>query len=67
MNKKVILMILDGWGITNDPTVSAVDNANTPFVDSLYKNYPHAQLRTDENMLVCQKGKWEILKLVISI
>ena len=40
-------MILDGWGITNDPNVSAVDHANTPFVDSLYNQYPHAQLRTD--------------------
>ncbi|MCH2035004.1 MAG: 2,3-bisphosphoglycerate-independent phosphoglycerate mutase [Tenacibaculum sp.] len=47
MNKKVILMILDGWGISPDPKVSAVDKANTPFIDSLYKNYPHSELRTD--------------------
>lgn len=47
MNKKVILMILDGWGISNDPTKSAVDQAHTPFIDSLYKKYPHGQLRTD--------------------
>ena len=47
MNKKVILMILDGWGISPDPKVSAVDKANTPFIDSLYKNYPHSKLRTD--------------------
>jgi 2,3-bisphosphoglycerate-independent phosphoglycerate mutase len=47
MNKKVILMILDGWGKSPDPKVSAVDNANTPFIDSLYKNYPNASLRTD--------------------
>ncbi len=47
MNKKVILMILDGWGHSPDPKVSAIDNANTPFVDSLYKNYPNAELRTD--------------------
>ncbi len=40
-------MILDGWGIAPDPTVSAVDQAETPFVDSLYKKYPNAQLRTD--------------------
>ncbi len=46
MNKKVILMILDGWGITQDPQVSAIAQANTPFVDSLYINYPHAQLLT---------------------
>ncbi|MBC5835341.1 2,3-bisphosphoglycerate-independent phosphoglycerate mutase [Flavobacterium sp. F372] len=47
MNKKVILMILDGWGHSPDPKVSAIDNANTPFIDALYKNFPNAELRTD--------------------
>jgi 2,3-bisphosphoglycerate-independent phosphoglycerate mutase len=47
MNKKVILMILDGWGIAPDKKVSAPDNANVPFINSLYKKYPTAQLRTD--------------------
>tara|TARA_B110000908_G_scaffold171931_1_gene236593 strand:- start:395 stop:1912 length:1518 start_codon:yes stop_codon:yes gene_type:complete len=47
MNKKVILMILDGWGTSPDPKVSAIDHAETPFIDSLYKNYPNASLRTD--------------------
>ncbi len=40
-------MILDGWGMAPDKTVSAVDQAKTPFMDSLYTKYPHAQLRTD--------------------
>ena len=47
MNKKVILMILDGWGKSPDPEVSAIDHANTPFIDSLYTIYPNASLRTD--------------------
>jgi 2,3-bisphosphoglycerate-independent phosphoglycerate mutase len=47
MNKKVILMILDGWGKSPDPKVSAIDNANVPFINSLYQNYPNATLRTD--------------------
>ena len=47
MNKKVILMILDGWGKSPDPKVSAIDNAETPFIDSLYKDFPNASLRTD--------------------
>ena len=47
MNKKVLLLILDGWGIAPDPSVSAVDQANTPYVDSLYNRFPHGQLRTD--------------------
>ena len=46
MNKKVILMILDGWGFAPNKEVSAVDQANTPFIDSLYTKYPHAQLLT---------------------
>jgi 2,3-bisphosphoglycerate-independent phosphoglycerate mutase len=47
MNKKVILMILDGWGKSPNPKVSAIDNANVPFINSLYTKYPNAQLRTD--------------------
>ncbi|MCF6349085.1 MAG: 2,3-bisphosphoglycerate-independent phosphoglycerate mutase [Flavobacteriaceae bacterium] len=47
MNKKVILIILDGWGITQNPEISAIAKANTPFINSLYQKYPHAQLRTD--------------------
>ena len=39
-------MILDGWGQAPDKTVSAVDNAQTPFIDSLYDRFPHAQLLT---------------------
>lgn len=40
-------MILDGWGKSPDPKVSAIDNANIPFINSLYENYPSAHLRTD--------------------
>lgn len=40
-------MILDGWGKSPDPKVSAIDQANTPFIDSLYIKYPNASLRTD--------------------
>ena len=47
MSQKAILMILDGWGKSPDPSVSAVDQAKTPFIDSLYENYAHNSLRTD--------------------
>lgn len=39
-------MILDGWGITQDPKVSAVAQANTPYFDSLLENYPNGRLLT---------------------
>ncbi len=45
-NQKVALVILDGWGHAKDPKRSAIDMANTPFVDSLYKNHPNAELIT---------------------
>jgi 2,3-bisphosphoglycerate-independent phosphoglycerate mutase len=44
LSKKTVLMVLDGWGIAKDPNVSAVDKANTPFIDSLYKQYPHTKV-----------------------
>lgn len=47
MAKKTILMILDGWGKAPNPEVSAVDQANTPFIDSLYENFSHNDLFTD--------------------
>ncbi|UNY97355.1 2,3-bisphosphoglycerate-independent phosphoglycerate mutase [Zhouia spongiae] len=47
MNKKVLLMILDGWGKSPDPKISAIEYANTPFIDSLYDRYPDANLLTD--------------------
>ena len=47
MSKRVLLMILDGWGISPDPAVSAVAKAQTPFVDSLSKDAAHNVLHTD--------------------
>lgn len=41
---KALLVILDGFGIAENPEVSAVDKANKPFFDSLIEKYPHAQL-----------------------
>jgi 2,3-bisphosphoglycerate-independent phosphoglycerate mutase len=42
--KKALLVILDGFGIAENPDVSAVDKAKKPFFDSLLKNYPHSRL-----------------------
>lgn len=46
MPNKVLLMILDGWGINPDPTVSAITKAHTPFYDSCLKKHPNATLVT---------------------
>ena len=47
MAQKTLLMILDGWGNAPDPKVSALDQAHTPYIDSLYQNYASNTLRTD--------------------
>ncbi len=44
MSKKAILAILDGWGIGLDPKVSAIAQANTPFIDSCLEKFPHTTL-----------------------
>lgn len=41
---KTLLAILDGYGIAEDTTVSAVDRANTPYLDSLFDRFPHSEL-----------------------
>lgn len=46
MHHKAFLLILDGWGIGSNPKADAIQCGNTPYIDSLYENYPHAQLVT---------------------
>ena len=50
-------MILDGWGITQDPKVSAIYNAKTSYIDSLYSKYPNAELRTDGEHVGLPEGQ----------
>ena len=45
MNKKALLMILDGWGIGDHSKADVIFNTPTPYWDYLVKNYPHSQLR----------------------
>ena len=46
-NKKVALLILDGWGIGNGKHSDAIRNARTPVMDKLQAEYPNSTLRTD--------------------
>lgn len=43
---KAILIIMDGWGLGKVKTSDAIQNANVPFVSSLYAKYPHTTLVT---------------------
>lgn len=44
--KKIILVIMDGWGLGKVPAADAIQHAKTPFVSSLYKKYPNTTLTT---------------------
>ncbi|MCZ6914023.1 MAG: hypothetical protein O7C59_05890 [Rickettsia endosymbiont of Ixodes persulcatus] len=43
-NKKLALIILDGWGYGNKDKSDAAYAANTPFFDSLLAKYPNSKL-----------------------
>jgi len=57
MSKKVILIILDGWGITQNPEVSAIAQADTPFMDKVIQKYPHAKIYTSGENVGLPEGQ----------
>ena len=44
MNRKVLLMILDGWGEGRHDHSNAIYTAGEPYIDSLRAKYPRAHL-----------------------
>lgn len=57
MNKKVGLVILDGWGLGDRSNADAIFNANTPFFDYLVQNYPNATLETSGEAVGLPEGQ----------
>ena len=45
-NKKILLVIMDGWGLGKVKSSDAIQNAQVPFVTSLYSKYPNSTLKT---------------------
>ncbi|MBQ5729349.1 MAG: 2,3-bisphosphoglycerate-independent phosphoglycerate mutase [Bacteroidaceae bacterium] len=45
MAKKALLMILDGYGIGNRGKGDVIYQTSTPYMDSLFANYPNSQLQ----------------------
>jgi 2,3-bisphosphoglycerate-independent phosphoglycerate mutase len=63
MNKKAILVIMDGWGLGKVRSADAIQNANVPFVSSLYSKYPNTTLITcgeDVGLPAGQMGNSEV-------
>ena len=56
-SKKVLLVILDGWGIGKDSNVSAVELSKTPNIDDLFRKYNYSTLRTDGEYVGLPKGQ----------
>jgi 2,3-bisphosphoglycerate-independent phosphoglycerate mutase len=62
-NKKVMLLILDGWGYGRQDKSDAAYAANTPFFDSLLKKYPNSKLEASGEAVglpVGQMGNSEV-------
>ena len=57
MNKKVILLILDGWGEAPSDRFNAIKNANTPTMDRLKEQYPWMLLKADGESVGLMQGQ----------
>lgn len=55
--KKVVLIIMDGWGIGAGDGSDAVSQAKTPFIDGLIATAPNATLLTDGEHVGLPKGQ----------
>ncbi|HSX25354.1 MAG TPA: 2,3-bisphosphoglycerate-independent phosphoglycerate mutase [Candidatus Andersenbacteria bacterium] len=55
--KPVVLIVLDGWGLNDGTEDNAIAQANTPFYDHLWQDYPHATLDASEEHVGLPKGQ----------
>jgi 2,3-bisphosphoglycerate-independent phosphoglycerate mutase len=55
---KALLVILDGYGISEDPSVSAIDQARKPFLDKIFSSYPKSWLRADGEAVGLPEGQF---------
>src|SRR6056297_2932452 len=54
---KSILIILDGWGLGEDDESNVIKAANTPYMDSLLKNYPNSKLQASGENVGLPEGQ----------
>ncbi|PKO13544.1 MAG: phosphoglycerate mutase (2,3-diphosphoglycerate-independent) [Chloroflexi bacterium HGW-Chloroflexi-10] len=55
--RRVLLIILDGWGIGNEDDTNPIFIANTPYWDQLIKNHPPVFLQASGEAVGLQAGK----------
>jgi 2,3-bisphosphoglycerate-independent phosphoglycerate mutase len=56
-SRRVLLIILDGWGLGNKDGTNPIFIAKTPVWDDLVKNYPYSQLKASGDAVGLQIGK----------
>ena len=56
-SKKIMLLILDGWGYGQKKEADAIANANTPVMDTLKKAYPNSTLTTHGELVGLPDGQ----------
>ncbi len=55
--RKVLLVILDGWGISSNPLDNPIEIASTPFWDNLLIKFPHSKLFASGEFVGLKEGK----------
>nr|MDA3820536.1 2,3-bisphosphoglycerate-independent phosphoglycerate mutase [Candidatus Delongbacteria bacterium] len=57
MDKKTILIILDGWGYGKKDKSDVIYSTGTPYFESLLKKYPNAQLQASGENVGLPEGQ----------
>jgi 2,3-bisphosphoglycerate-independent phosphoglycerate mutase len=53
----VVLLVLDGWGLSSDKDNNAIALADTPNMDRLWADYPHTALNASEHAVGLPAGQ----------
>ena len=57
MSNKVLLMILDGWGIGDKSKSDVIYSMNPEYINAMTAKYPHAELKTDGENVGLPEGQ----------
>ena len=55
--KKIVLLILDGWGLSDDMEYNAIAQAQTPNFNYLWNNFPHSVLEASGKVVGLPEGQ----------
>ena len=57
MSNKVLLMILDGWGIGDKSKSDVIYSMSPEYINAMTEKYPHAELKTDGENVGLPEGQ----------